>query len=142
MTSWLAEFVRRLRALFRKEALDRDLDDEMAAHLDFSIEENIRQGFGPEEARRRALIRFGGQQHAREQHRDARGLPMLEVLMQDMRYAARTFRRERSFTLIAISILALGIGANTAVFSVVNRILLRPLPFRDSQRLCWLTVGN
>jgi len=95
----------------------------------------------PEEARRQALLRFGGEQQARETHREARGLPWLEILSQDLRYTVRTLRRDRSFALIAIVILTLGIGANIVVFSVVNTLLLRPLPFPHAEQLVWFT-GN
>jgi predicted permease len=107
----------------------------MAAHLEMAVEENMRRGVPEEEARRQALIQFGGVQQARELHREARGLPWLDVLMQDLRFTFRTLKRDAGFAIIAMLILALGIGANIVVFSVVNTILLRPLPFRDSHEL-------
>ena len=128
----------RMRAFFQKEPLDRELDSEMAAHLDMAIEENVRSGMTPEEARRQALVDFGGVQQAREHQRAARGLPFLDVLWQDVRYTLRTLRRDRGFATVAVLILGLGIGANVAVFSVVNTILVRPLPFADSQQLVWI----
>ncbi|MGC1362512.1 MAG: ABC transporter permease [Silvibacterium sp.] len=138
MRFFAREMLNRLRSFFGKEPLDRELNEELASHLEFAVEENIAQGMTPEEARRQALIRFGGVQQAREQQREARGLPWLDVLMQDLRYTLRTLKRDRGFTLIAVLILALGIGANVAVFSVVNTILLRPLPFHDAHQLTWI----
>ena len=131
----LRRLFQRLRSAFPNAQMDHDLDAEMAAHLDLAIEENIQRGMAPKEARRRALVRFGGVEQARQQHRESRGLPWLDVLMQDLRFTFRTMRRDREFTIIAVVILALGIGSNIAVFSVVNTILLRPLPFRDPQNL-------
>ena len=138
MTDRLQQVLSRLRAFFHKQPLDHELDAEMSAHLEIAIEENLRHGLSPEEARRQALVSFGGVEQAKEKHRDARGLPALDVLAQDLRYTFRTLRRDRAFTLIAVSILGLGIGTNVAVFSVVNTILLRPLPFQDPQRLVWI----
>jgi predicted permease len=142
MTDRLRQALNRLRAFFRKEPLDHELDAEMASHLAFAIEEGLQRGLSPQEARRQALVRFGGVEQAKEQHREARGLPVLDSLVQDLRYAFRTLRRDRVFTLIAVLILALGIGANIAVFSVVNTILLRSLPFHDPQQLTWLAGNN
>src|SRR5208283_5231796 len=142
MTISLRQALNRLRAFFRKEPLDSDLDREMAAHLELAIEENLQRGMPAEEARRQALIRFGGVEQAKQRHREARGLPGLDMLVQDVRFTFRTLRRDRVFTLVAVLILALGIGANVAVFSVVNTILLRPLPFRDPQQLAWFAGNN
>ena len=138
MISSIRAALARTRAFLNKPIGDADLEQELSSHLDFAIEENIQRGLSPEEARRQALIRFGGVQQSREQQRAARGLPALDILMQDLRYTLRTLRRDRGFTFIAILILALGIGANIAVFSVVNTIMLRPLPLRDPARLLWI----
>jgi predicted permease len=138
MISSLRSALARTRAFLNKPIGDADLDQELASHLDFAIEENLRRGLSPQEARRQALVRFGGVEQSREQQRAARGLPMLDVLMQDLRYTLRTLRRDRAFTIVAILILALGIGTNIAVFSVVNTLMLRPLPFQDPSRLLWI----
>src|ERR1700755_2741611 len=129
------ETVNRLRSFFRKEPLDHELNEEMASHIEMAVQENVRRGLPAGEARRQALAQFGGVQQARERHRDSRGLPWLDVLAQDLRFTLRTLRREIGFTVVAVLILGLGIGANVAVFSVVNTILLRPLPFPAAQQL-------
>jgi predicted permease len=138
MTFSLRESFLRLQSFARKKPLDHDLEEEMASHLQFAIEENIQKGMTPEEAERQARVTFGGPQQSKESHRESRGLPFLDSLLRDVRYTFRTLWRDRAFAAIAILILALGIGANIAVFSVVNTLLLRPLPFPDSHQLVWI----
>lgn len=128
----------RVAAFFHKEHFDRELEAELAAHIEMTTEENMKRGMNREEARRQALIALGGVESAKELHREARGLPFLDSTLQDLRYTWRTLKRDRGFTLIAVLILALGIGANVAVFSVVNTILLRPLPFANAHELTWI----
>src|SRR5213593_384306 len=125
----------RLAELFNKERRDRELAEEIESHLQMHIEDNLRTGMGPEEARREALIKLGGIEQTKESYRDRRGLPMLETLMQDLRFGVRMLRKNPGFTAVAVFTLALGIGACTAIFSLINAALLRSLPFPDSDRL-------
>ena len=134
MSTW-REALQRIGSFLHGKQRDTELDAEIASNLEFAVEENIKGGMAADEARRRALVKFGGVAQAKEQHREARGLPWLEVLLQDLRFTFRTLGRDRGFTVIAVIILGLGIGANITVFSVVNTILLRPLPFHNPQEL-------
>ena len=133
--SRILQSARRVGALFRRRSLDEELDAELASHIEMAIEENLERGMSPAEARRLALVRFGGTEPARHKHREARGLMRVDIFLQDLKYTVRTLRHDPGFTLVAVLILGLGIGANVAVFSVVNTLLLRPLPFPESQRL-------
>jgi putative ABC transport system permease protein len=141
MIRWLRRLFIRFRSSFSHARQDQELDTEIASHIDFATEENIRRGMSPEEARRQALVRFGGVEQAKQKHREARGLPALEILWQDLRYAARTLRRDRSFAVISILILALGIGATTAMFSIIRAVLLKPLAYQDPGRVVLLAKG-
>ena len=140
MSTRLRQLLYRLRSLFRRGEQDRDLEAEMSAHLELAIEENLRRGLAPDEARRQALVRFGGPLQAKEGHREARSLPLLETLLQDFGFTLRMLRRNPGFALLAIFCLTLGIGANAAVFSWMEGLLFRPYPMvAHQERLVALT---
>lgn len=134
----MREMFRRLTSFLRPSTWEQDSSAEFESHLEMATADNIRLGMSPTEARRQALLHFGGLESAKEGHREARSLPFLELLSQDLRYAFRTMRRDRGFAIFAILIVALGIGACATVFSVLNAVLIRPLPFRDSASLAWI----
>ena len=128
----------RIAGVFAGRHADDDVREELQSHVDMQTEENIRRGMHPDEAHRQAMLASGGLAQATEAVRDQRGLPWIESIAADMRYALRALRHSPAFTAVVVITLALGIGANAAIFSVVRGVLLKPLPNRDGDRLMYL----
>src|ERR1700759_4501084 len=132
----------KIRAIFSKSEMDDEFNAELEAHLELLSAQYEKAGMKPQEARRAAILKVGGRETLREENRDARGLPFMEVLSQDVKYALRTLRRDKAFAIFAILIAGLGVGASCTVFSVVNTLLIHKLPFKDPENRGWVANNN
>ncbi len=135
LRAWLLRF----KGLFLKDARERELADEIESHLQMHIDDNIRSGMSPQEARRVAVMRLGGVEQAKEAYRDRSTIPFLESVVQDLRFTLRQLRKNPAFTVTATAMVALGIGASVAIFAFVDAALIKPLPYRDPARLLHVT---
>src|SRR5260221_115162 len=132
---WLGTLAYYVRSLVSRDRAEAELEDELQFHVERQIAEYVKGGMSPNEARLAALRTLGGLDQIKEEVRDTDRIPWLETLVQDVRFALRTFRRRPGFAASALTVLAFGVGSSTAVFSVVNGVLLTPLPYRDPGRL-------
>src|SRR5438876_1057835 len=138
MMRWFYKVSLRFRSLFRKSTVEQELTDELRFHLEEVIEEKIAKGTTLEEARYAALSEVGGVEQIKEECRDMRRVNYLEDFLQDIRYGLRQLRRSRGFTAVVVLSLALGIGANTAIFSLIDAVMMRMLPVRQPEQLILL----
>ena len=136
---YLRAALARIAGVFTKDRADDELREELQAHIDMATAENVRRGMQPEEARRRAMLAAGGLTQAAEAVRAQRGLPWLEGVAADIKYALRALRHTPAFTTVVVITLALGIGANTTVFTLVNAVLFKGLPFEHSEQIMHLS---
>src|SRR5215813_2185516 len=135
LRAWLLRF----KGLFLKDTRERELADELESHLQMHIDDNIRAGMSPQEARRVAVMKLGGVDQTKEAYRDRATIPLLENAVQDLRFTLRQLRKNPAFTITATVMVALGIGASVAIFAFVDAALIKPLPYQDPARLLYVT---
>ena len=134
----LRVLLKRFAGFFHRDGNAREFDEELAAHVEMQTEDNVRAGMAPGEARRQAILKLGGLEQTRQAYQQRSSLPLLEHAEQDLRYAFRQFVKNRGFALTALTVLSLGIAATSAIFAFVDAVLVRPLPYRDPNRLVWV----
>src|SRR5262247_2802152 len=139
---WFYTVPLRMRSLFRRQQVEQELDEELRYHLERQVDENIAKGMTPDEARHAALRAMGGVERRKEECRDLRRVNYIENMLQDLQYAGRVLRRSPGFTSVAIISLTLGIGANTAIFQLLNAVRLRSLPVANPQELAEVRIAG